>query len=234
MRQISGNDLIALADQDDIWLPRKLEILEKNIDDADLVFGDAEIINADGAKIADSWRIIGKIQPHLSTKALITGFTDVTGCLSLFKAALLTSVLPIPEGVPVHDQWITFCASLHNGYKSIPDKILQYRIHDGNSIGLGNSYSWSDRLNINLKWVRAIIHCPIFQLLSPAETSFAFEYEKYLSRRFLKSFQITAIPWAWKNRHDLYPHCKTLKDFICRSLIASIGVKPAQIIFKKK
>jgi hypothetical protein len=48
------------------------------------------------------------IPEHLSLKALLTGFTNVTGCMTLFRANLLEKILPIPEQVPVHDQWITF------------------------------------------------------------------------------------------------------------------------------
>ena len=46
--QLSDSDLIALADQDDIWLPHKLDILEKLIQDKALVFGDAQVVDADG------------------------------------------------------------------------------------------------------------------------------------------------------------------------------------------
>jgi len=74
-KQARENDLIALADQDDIWLPQKLEILEAHIGNADLVFGDAEVIDSGGETIAESWREEGNILSHLSTETLLTGFT---------------------------------------------------------------------------------------------------------------------------------------------------------------
>ena len=42
--QLGDDDLIALADQDDVWLPQKLEILEKAIETNDEISGD--IVNA--------------------------------------------------------------------------------------------------------------------------------------------------------------------------------------------
>jgi len=40
-----SGEYIALADQDDIWLPKKLEILHKNIGDSSLIYSNACIIN---------------------------------------------------------------------------------------------------------------------------------------------------------------------------------------------
>ena len=227
-KEAAPNDYIALADQDDIWLPKKLEILGENIGNADLIFGDAELINATGEKIADSWRTCGKILPHLPTKALLTGFTNVTGCLTLFKTSLLQRVLPFPDGIPVHDQWITFCASIGNGCISTPEKVVKYRIHENNSIGLGERYRWSDRVKLNLKWIQTVMRSKVFQDLRPEEKAFAVEYERYISSRFIKNFQMKAIPWAWKNRAALYPQCSSFKAFLSRTLFAAVGVKFAQ------
>ena len=69
--QLGEDDLIALADQDDIWLPQKFEILENAIETAepgknkpDLVFGDAEVVDSDGKTIGNSWRQIGRHYPE--------------------------------------------------------------------------------------------------------------------------------------------------------------------------
>jgi glycosyltransferase involved in cell wall biosynthesis len=227
-KEAAPEDFIALADQDDVWLPEKLKILSEKIGNADLIFGDAEVIGKDGEKIADSWRTCGKILPHLPMKALLTGFTNVTGCLTLFKASLLQRVLPFPEGIPVHDQWITFCASIGNGCISTSEKVVKYRIHENNSIGLGERYCWSDRLKLNLKWIQTVMRSKVFQDLHPEEKAFAVEYERYISSRFIKNFQMNAIPWAWKNRTALYPQCSSFKDLLSRSLFAAVGVKFAQ------
>ena len=122
---LGDSDMIALADQDDIWLPQKLQILEETLQqtDANLVFGDAQVIDGKGKIIGESWRQMSGIPENLSLRAILTGYTNVTGCMTIFKAKLLKQILPIPEQVAVHDQWITFCASLdapnNKGIKSI-------------------------------------------------------------------------------------------------------------------
>ena len=71
--QLGDDDLIALADQDDVWLPQKLEILEKAIETSDghskkpdLVFGDAQVIDGEGKIIGKSWREMDGIPENLS------------------------------------------------------------------------------------------------------------------------------------------------------------------------
>lgn len=233
-KEASPEDFIALADQDDIWHPEKLKILSEKIGNADLIFGDAEVIDKSGKKTADSWRALAGIIPHLTTSSLLTGFTDVTGCLTLFKASLLPVCLPLPQNIIVHDQWIVFCASLRNGYASITDKVIQYRIHDNNAIGLGNSKSWSERLAMNLQWITVIIDSPLFGKLAREEQNFAKEYKDFLIKRFHGTFRPKIIFWAWKNRKALFPQCRTFKEFAPRALFSAIGTKPAIAIFGKK
>ncbi|OIP53111.1 MAG: hypothetical protein AUK31_02080 [Fibrobacteres bacterium CG2_30_45_31] len=54
-----------------------LEMAHKqaHIGNADLVFGDAEVIDSGGETIAESWREEGNILSHLTTETLLTGFT---------------------------------------------------------------------------------------------------------------------------------------------------------------
>ena len=53
---LEDDDLIFLADQDDIWLPNKLEVMNQKIGDNSMIFGDAEIIDGEGKVTDSSWR----------------------------------------------------------------------------------------------------------------------------------------------------------------------------------
>ena len=228
--QLCEDDLIALADQDDVWLPHKFELLEKAIETPepgkskpDLVFGDAQVIDSNGKVTGESWRKLDGITPSLSLRALLTGFTNVTGCMTLFRASLLPKILPIPEKVPVHDQWITFCASARNGCKSIPDPVIQYRIHGQNAIGLGNKYTWSDRLKINLQWSQMITGTPHFNELSASDQDFLRRYIVYVQDRLSKPFIPQHLLWITRNAHSLYPHVTGFCGLIPRILYGVVG-----------
>lgn len=239
--QLDQNDFIALADQDDVWLPQKLETLEKNIEiegfnkkKPDLIFGDAQVIDADGKIISESWRKIDGIPDQLSLRAILTGFTNVTGCMTLFRARLLDKILPIPERVPVHDQWIAFCASAQNGCSSIPAPVIQYRIHGQNAIGLGHTHTWTGNLKLNLQWAQMITTTPHYQELLSADQKFLNRYIDYIQDRLNKPFIPQYTAWVAKNARSLYPHVSGLFGFIPRILYGIIGAPIITKLFGKK
>ena len=236
--QLEDDDLIALADHDDVWLPQKFEILEKAINEknVDLVFGDAQVIDGEGNIIGNSWRQMDGIPEHLSLRALLTGFTNVTGCMTLFRAKLLQQVLPIPEKVPVHDQWIAFCASMdeNKGCKSIKEPVIQYRIHGQNAIGLGSTHSWTKRLNTNLQWGKTLLETPHFQKLSSSDQKFLKHHVSYVQDRLEKPFIPQHLIWVIHNAKTLYPHIKGVYRYLPRILYGIIGAPIITKFFGKK
>jgi glycosyltransferase involved in cell wall biosynthesis len=227
--QLGENDMIALADQDDIWLPQKLQLLEDSLQqtDANLVFGDAQLIDGEGKIIGESWRKTSGVPEHLSLRAILTGFTNVTGCMTLFKAKLLQQILPIPEQVAVHDQWITFCASAEakndNGVKSINVPIIQYRIHGQNAIGLGQTHTWTGNLKLNLQWAKMILTTPHFKALSSSDQKFLKKYIAYVNDLLSKPFIPQYLVWIARNVRHIYPHVKGIPGFISHILYGIVG-----------
>mgnify|MGYP002597725427 FL=1 len=50
--------IIFLADQDDIWKSNKVEVLQKSLEDSDLVVSDAEVVNGDLDVISPSFFVL--------------------------------------------------------------------------------------------------------------------------------------------------------------------------------
>ena len=238
--QLGDSDMIALADQDDIWLPQKLQLLEKAIQehDANLVFGDAQVIDGDGKIIGNSWRQMDGIPEQLSLRAILTGFTNVTGCMTLFKAKLLQQILPIPEKVPVHDQWIAFCASAFagqgHGCKPVQEPVIQYRIHGQNAIGLGHTHTWTGNLKLNLQWSNMILDSRHFGALSESDQKFLKHYIAYVEDRLHKVFIPQHLVWVAQNASSIYPHVKGMAGFIPRILYGIVGAPVITKFFGKK
>lgn len=132
-------DIIVLSDQDDLWHPRKLEVLAnalKDRPDAAFAFSDAEIVDANlspmGYKLWDAIRF---------GKAERWGFRSggafecllrrhrVTGATMAFRAELRDRILPIPEGW-VHDAWIALILTATLPCVLIEDPLILYRQHD--------------------------------------------------------------------------------------------------------
>ena len=231
---LADDDLIFLADQDDIWASNKLEVMSQKIGANSMIFGDAEIINGEGDIIEKSWRKKTGIVEHLSQRALLTGYTNVTGCMVAFKAALLRTVLPIPQGIPVHDQWITLCATAENGYAPIADKVIYYRIHESNAIGEGNK-TWSEKLQTNLQWAKAVRGSRIYEKLSNENRQFLDKFIQFLEMRFSHTI-LSPLWFAWilKNARNIYPQITSAPQMIARILFSFVGVSTAKKFFNKK
>lgn len=231
--QLGPDDLIALADQDDIWLPNKLEILEKELSGSCLVFGDAEIIDGQGNVTAGSWRVLGNIDINTTIRHQIAGINHVTGCLSLFRASLLDTVLPIPEGVTVHDRWIAMIAEKNGGIKAIPQKVIQYRIHGGNAVGGQGDTTMTKTIEIQNKWISTILDHKDLLKLSPEEVSFA-ERLLTLTQERLVAFVLPGrFCWVFKNRKYLFLRASFLKTFK-RVLFTLVGLPMAKKIWGKE
>lgn len=238
--QLSDEDFIALADQDDIWLPQKLQLLEKALQtsNANLVLGDAQVIDSEGKIIGKSWRQMSGIPEHLSLKAILTGFTNVTGCMTIFKAKLLKQILPIPEQIPVHDQWITFCACVEaqsdSAVKSINDAVIQYRIHEQNAIGLGKTHTWTGNLKLNLQWANAILATPHFKELSSSDQKFLKRYIAYVQDLLTKPFIPKYFVWIAQNASSIYPHVKGFFGLFTHTIYGIVGAPIITKFFGRK
>src|SRR5205814_1057756 len=123
---LCGGELIALADQDDVWLPGKLERLEQEFERdpcAGLVFSDAEVVDERLRPLGYTvWQSLGFDARARKTFAEGSGFEAllarnvVTGAAMAFRSRFRGLVLPLrevgggrygwPEWGLIHDGWI--------------------------------------------------------------------------------------------------------------------------------
>lgn len=231
LAECTDEDFIALADQDDIWLPEKLEILEREIGGADLVFGDAEVIDANGNVTADSWRRLAGLPTELSFKARLTSQTNVTGCMSLCRVGMLKRALPIPPQTFLHDEWFGIFAANGAGVKATPKKVIQYRLHDSNTIGLRHKLTMSEVIKRNTRNSETLLAEPRLNL-TKEERDFLERYLRHLNR-IERGFLLPGeLLWAIKNKDDLFQKSNCLKR-IRQILFQCAGFRFAKIFFGK-
>lgn len=124
-------DFIFLSDQDDEWTEEKVKICLENLKNFDLVVHDANVVDADGNEIADSFYRINHTKSGKIYNLLKNGYV---GCCMCFSRKLLNSLLPFPKNLPMHDIYIGNYAAF-NGFKVkfISDKLIHYRRHGNNA-----------------------------------------------------------------------------------------------------
>lgn len=142
LKQIES-DYYMLSDQDDIWLPEKVEksIQKLKEENADLVFGDLEVVDKDLNTIypsfGDFMLLNKKIKKYINSKKLNYLYNCVTGCTILAKKSTLEKILPLPDNSKylIHDHWIGIMVSIYGKVTYIPEKYIKYRQHGNNQVG---------------------------------------------------------------------------------------------------
>lgn len=134
-------EFIALADQDDVWEPTRLEQgLAGFRDDALLVHCDATLTDEVGrptGSLMSALRLTsGEGRSLLSGNALdaLLRRNLVTGATTMIRSSLLKQALPVPEGW-VHDEWLALVAAVQGGVVFSEESLIRYRQHGGNEIG---------------------------------------------------------------------------------------------------
>lgn len=136
---LCSGDLIALADQDDVWLPQKLERLADALDrsGAAYAFCDARLMNESSAE-AGGRTLLGRRfdlrdieQKYRAGRELdlLLKRDFVYGTTLLFRADVRATVLPIPATWS-HDSWIVNVMALLD-YRGVPvlEPLVRYRQH---------------------------------------------------------------------------------------------------------
>ena len=127
-------EYIFLSDQDDIWKKEKLNGVLKTFQEKNcrVVVHDAMVVAEDGKEILwDSffaWRNSGAGAVKNIWK------NTYIGCCMAFKRELLEMIIPVPNNIEMHDQWIGVMNDLKKGETYfLPEKYLLYRRHGENA-----------------------------------------------------------------------------------------------------
>ena len=133
--------IIALADQDDVWEPDRLEKgLAQFHDGVLLVHSDAMLIDASGhpsGTLMSALRLTSRERRNLLGGRALDALLRrnvVTGATTIIRSSLLEHALPIPEGW-VHDEWLALVAAVQGGVVFQENPLIRYRQHGNNEIG---------------------------------------------------------------------------------------------------
>lgn len=125
------NEYIFLCDQDDIWMPNKVEAVldEFRNKDISLVLHDASIVNSELEIIEESFFIWRNSKQGFCRNFIKNSYI---GCCMAFKKSVLDFALPFPENIPMHDQWIGMLNQSISSESFLKEKLILYRRHGEN------------------------------------------------------------------------------------------------------
>ena len=143
LKQVQS-EVFMLSDQDDIWLPEKVEKTYEKLkkENADLAFGDLEVVDKNLETIYPSFndfmKLSRKIKKYINSYKLNYLYCCVTGCTLMLKKKWIPTIIPIPKESKylIHDHWIGIMIGVNNGKSVyIPEKYIKYRQHGNNQVG---------------------------------------------------------------------------------------------------
>lgn len=138
-------DIVFSADQDDIWLPDKVERLMAVFEsepDVLLVHTDAILVDAEDRDMGAT--LLGELDLTRTERRDIQAgrFFEVycrrnvvTGATAAFRKSLLELACPMPK-TTYHDAWLAFMAAATGKVRLIDAPTIRYRQHGANLVGV--------------------------------------------------------------------------------------------------
>lgn len=146
------SDIVALADQDDVWYAHKLARMEEVflspeatvavISDADLIDEESRLLPV---RLWESFLFDKRERVQFANGDSVPVLTKrhiVTGATLAFRKKYVDILLPFQD---FHDRWLGFLLAACGPFKAIPYPLMQYRRHPKQQFGPG-SLSWKEAI----------------------------------------------------------------------------------------
>lgn len=137
-------DYYMFCDQDDVWLPTKIEktLNKLNVVEAQhpdkpvLVFTDLAVVDAGLQPINNSMWKYSDIDPENAKNFYrTTCLSSVTGCTVMINNLLKAKILPYPKTARMHDWWMCLNAAHYGVVDYVNEATILYRQHGRNVLG---------------------------------------------------------------------------------------------------
>lgn len=151
-------DYYMFCDQDDVWLPDKVEVTMGAMRRAEeqwpgepvLVHTDLRVVDEQLHELHPSlWRET-YVRPELLSQMRYLGVQPfVTGCTAMVNASLRNVALPCPQWALMHDAWLAMQAVRRGGHiVNVAQPTMLYRQHGDNVVGAtsARNHGWRQRI----------------------------------------------------------------------------------------
>jgi glycosyltransferase involved in cell wall biosynthesis len=151
-------DLIAPCDQDDIWLPTKLETLVRAIGSHTLAYCDSTLVDRNGRSLGE--RVSDRIRMVQGSDPLAFTFWNcISGHAMLFRRELLAHALPIRDA-RFHDWWVVFVAASLGSIVYVDQPLVAYRQHERSQTDFmllrGQRIDRVAKWQVHVDWLRTL------------------------------------------------------------------------------
>jgi len=207
--QQASCDLIATADQDDIWHPEKIARLVAALD------SNVSLIYCDSVKFTNDIPIApkasrGNKKIEGSDPRKIAVYNTVSGHAMLIRKGLLLSAFPLPSGV-YYDWWLAVVAMTRDRVQFLPDILVYRRVHDRNVTLPVNLSAAQQRREFRVTLVKHLYAFSQLSILSDEQADFFKQGYRYWYDSLHRKINFKLFNWLMYNREIVY--CNKIRKF---------------------
>lgn len=151
------------CDQDDVWLPTKIEDTFKRMKDVEsvnphkavMIHTDLTIVDSQLNVINKSFWSWGRFNVDLNKKFRFCPIGNVfTGCTMMVNDKAKSYIFPVSEHASMHDEWIGLIISKHGVIENLKKQTILYRQHSKNVCSIGSPHKFRINTQVLINMVR--------------------------------------------------------------------------------
>ncbi|MCL2627449.1 MAG: glycosyltransferase family 2 protein [Oscillospiraceae bacterium] len=138
------DDYVMLCDQDDVWLPDKIEKSLKKIKEMEeeygadtplLVHTDLKVVSNDLNVISSSYQKMASKDFNKNSLNYALALSNVGGSTVIYNRTLANLIQAVPDFIVMHDWWLALIAAAFGKIGVVNEATVLYRQHEGNDKG---------------------------------------------------------------------------------------------------
>ncbi|WHZ09002.1 MAG: Alpha-L-Rha alpha-1,3-L-rhamnosyltransferase [Cytophagales bacterium] len=151
-----NQEIIFLADQDDVWHKNKLTVMKEELTICDLAVCDCRIVDENLLQVHPSFFDLNHSRAGLLTNFIKSSFM---GCCMAFRRDVLAHAFPFPQNAQMHDQWIGLVAERYYKVHFIPIVLVDHRRHSHNysSTSAKSNFSFYDKISMRFHLAKNLL-----------------------------------------------------------------------------
>lgn len=135
---------IMFCDQDDVWLPNKIEITFNKMKEIELQYSNSPVLIHTDLRVVDKnlneinpsfWNFTHTNPDLLSSFDYLGVFNGITGCTCMINLKAKQFCLPFSNLALMHDSWLALIISKTGYISYVDESTILYRQHEMNQVG---------------------------------------------------------------------------------------------------
>ena len=193
-------DYYMFCDHDDVWLPKKVELTLKRMQEAETEHSGSPVIACTNLKLVDAklnvfaesyWKFRHYPMSVFNDKYYHLFYNNMPGCTMMLNREAKAVCFPYSEKIVMHDAWFAIAVLWNKGFVvAEPEPLMLYRQHEHNVVGAKKTRSLIKQLSMisELMAKTREQHLSTVSLTHMSFTRFVIMKTYYLLREHLLNF----------------------------------------------